>query len=287
MDLAVTTRPRPHGPAALVPQAFLAVAAICFVVPLLAVLRVALQDDPAQRLSRGDLLQGWSADGLRAAVTDPDVLTAARTSLLLVVAAIAINLALLAPVAVITAVRAPRLRPVVTTLTLLPWIAPPVALVVGVVATTESSAPWYPTSAFSLVPFYALWSMPFTYRVLDAGLRQLDARTLFEAGRALGATPAVIVLRVLLPGMRASLVAAAGLTAATVLGEYAFAAMLAQPTLSAVLVDGRAADPRGAMLLVLLVVLLAVLSLATLVLGGGPRRRQVPSGAGATERPRR
>ena len=252
-------------------RALLVAAAAAYAVPLLAIGRLALNDDPQLSLTPTILLRGWSTDAARTALADPDVLSAARTSVLVAVAAIAVNLVLLAPLAVVTVVRAPRLRPVVTALTLVPWIAPPVALVVGV-TTFDATAPWFLTSAFSLVPFYALWAMPFTYRVLDAGLRQVGARTLYEAARTLGASPLGAVRRVLLPSMRPALLAAAGLTAATVLGEYAFAAMLVEPTLATTLLDGPAGGPQGGMLLALLVILLAGLSLATLVAGGVRRR---------------
>ena len=70
--------------------------------------------------------------------------------------------------------------------TLLPWVIPPIALVVGVAATFRATVPWFLASDFSLVPFYALWAMPFTYRALDAGLRAISARTLYEAARSMG-----------------------------------------------------------------------------------------------------
>ena len=56
-------------------------------------------------------------------------------------------------------------------------------------ATFRATVPWFLASVFSLVPFYALWAMPFTYRALDAGLQAINARTLYEAARSMGASP--------------------------------------------------------------------------------------------------
>lgn len=257
-----------------VPRVYLVVMAVCFAVPMLVVVRLALRDDPTRPLEIGDVLDHWSASAMSRAATDPQVLEAARTTGVLIVGAVALNLTVLLPVALVTALRYPRLRPVVAALTLVPWIAPPVALVVGVVAATDAGVPWPLGNVYALLPFYALWTMPFTYRVLDSGLQALGARRLYEAGRVLGATRRTVVRRVLLPGLRASVVAAAVLTAATVLGEYAFATMLVQPTLSTVLVGENPDDPRGLMLLALLVASLA--GLALLALSSDRARHSAP-----------
>lgn len=261
MDPAVTGR-RWTSP---LKWAFLIVVALYFVVPMLAMARFAFQNVPTALLTPEKLLTGWSASGLWTAVTDPGILAAARTSLLLVVFAIALNLALLVPLAIITEVRSPQLRPVITALTLLPWVIPPIALVVGVAATFRAAAPWFLASVFSLVPFYALWAMPFTYRALDAGLQAINARTLFEAARSMGASLGTVIFRVLLPNMRASMVAASGLTAAMVLGEFAFASLLLKTTLPTEMVNYQRSDPRGGLALALFVMVLTALALGLVV----------------------
>lgn len=251
--------------AAPIKWAFLIVVALYFIVPMLAMARFAFQNVPTALLTPDRLLTGWSASGLWTAVTDPGVIAAARTSLLLVVFAIVFNLALLVPLAIITEVRSPGLRPVITAFTLLPWVIPPIALVVGVAATFRSAAPWFLASVFSLVPFYALWAMPFTYRALDAGLQAINARTLYEAARSMGASLGTVIFRVLLPNMRASMIAASGLTAAMVLGEFAFASLLLKTTLPTEMVNYQRSDPRGGLALALFVMVLTALSLGLVV----------------------
>ncbi len=263
----MTTATRRTGSriAAVGKSTFLILVGLYFVVPMLAMARFAFQNVPTALLTPEKIFTGWSAAGLWTAVTDPQVLSATRTSLLLVVFAIIVNLALLLPLAIVTEVRAPRLRPVLTAVTLLPWVIPPIAMVVGVAATFRATVPWFLASNFSLVPFYALWAMPFTYRALDAGLQAIGARTLYEAARSMGASLGTVVFRVLLPNMRAAVVAAGGLTAAMVLGEFAFASLLLKTTLPTVMVDYQRGDPRGGLALALFVMVLTAVALGLVV----------------------
>jgi putative spermidine/putrescine transport system permease protein len=258
-------RARALRPTAIVKWAFLVAVALYFIVPMMAMARFAFQSVPTILLTPDKLLTGWSAAGLWTAITDPRILAATRTSILLVVFAILLNLLLLVPLAIVTEVRSPQLRPYLTAVTLLPWVIPPIALVVGVAATFRATVPWFLASTFSLVPFYALWAMPFTYRALDAGLQAINARTLYEASRSMGASLATIIFRVLIPNMRASMVAASGLTAAMVLGEFAFASLLLKNTLPTEMVVYQASDPRGGLALALFVMLLSALSLGLVV----------------------
>ena len=264
MTSAATSGPR-WRVGSVLKWVFLTAVGLYFVVPMLAMARFAFQNVPTALLTPDRLLSEWSAAGLWTAVSDPQVLSAARTSLILVVLAIIVNLALLLPLAIVTEVRAPRLRPVLTALTLLPWVIPPIALVVGVAATFRATVPWFLASNLSLVPFYALWAMPFTYRALDAGLQAIGARTLYEAARSMGASLGTIVFRVLLPNMRAAIVAAAGLTAAMVLGEFAFASLLLKTTLPTVMVEYQRSDPRGGLALALFVMVLTAVALGLVV----------------------
>lgn len=244
---------------------FLVGVGLYFFVPMAAMARFAFQAVPTALLTPDKIFTGWSASGLTTALTDPDILSAARTSLLLVVFAILLNLVLLVPLAIVTEVRNPRLRPYLTALTLLPWVIPPIALVVGVAATFRATVPWFLASVFSLVPFYALWAMPFTYRALDAGLQAINAKTLYEASRSMGASLGTIIFKVLLPNMRASMVAAASLTAAMVLGEFAFASLLLKRTLPTEMVSYQRSDPRGGLALALFVMVLTALAVGLVV----------------------
>lgn len=244
---------------------FLAALGLFFLVPQLAMARFAFQNIPVALLGWDDLGSAWSLHRLTEALAEPALWEAARVSATLAVLAIIVNLALLLPLAVLAEIRAPWLRPILSGVTLLPWVIPPIALVVGVAATFRSLAPWFLASDLSLVPFYALWAMPFTYRALDAGLRSMNARTLVEAAQSLGASTLTVLVRVLVPNMSASIVAAGGLTAATVLGEFAFASLLLKNTLPTYLVTYQRQAPQAGMALALTVMVLTTLALGLVV----------------------
>jgi putative spermidine/putrescine transport system permease protein len=252
-------------PASVIKSGFIGMVALYFIVPMLAMARFAFQNVPMALLTPEKLLDGWSFSGLWTALSDPGIISATKTSVLLVAFAIALNLALLLPLAIITEVHNPRLRPVLSAVTLLPWVIPPIALVVGVAATFRAAVPWFLASDFSLVPFYALWAMPFTYRALDAGLQAINARTLYEAARTMGASLTTIIVRVIIPNIGAAIAAASALTAAMVLGEFAFASLLLKTTLPTEMVNYQRGDPRGGLALALIVMILTALALGLVV----------------------
>jgi putative spermidine/putrescine transport system permease protein len=244
---------------------FLVALGLFFIVPQLAMARFAFQNVPVVLLNAHTLASRWSVGALTAALSEPALWEAARVSVLLAVLTIVVNLALLLPLAIIAEIRVPRMRPLLTAVTLLPWVVPPIALVVGVAATFRPIAPWFLSNTLSLVPFYALWAMPFTYRALDAGLRAMNARTLVEAAQGLGASLPTVLFRVVVPNMSASVVAACGLTAATVLGEFAFASLLLKNTLPTYLVEYQRRAPQAGMALALAVMVLTALALWSVV----------------------
>ncbi len=149
-------------------------------------------------------------------------------------------LALMVPTVVLVDLKLPRLRTTVELLTLMPLVVPPIALVVGFrsvlawapdyfldtwlaevfFAIQEPALPWI------LVFAYVVLALPFVYRALDAGVRGADLRTLTEAARNLGASWPRVLVSVVLPVLRTSVLNAAFLTLALVLGEFTFANIL-------------------------------------------------------------
>ncbi|MBU6245488.1 MAG: ABC transporter permease subunit [Actinomycetales bacterium] len=241
---------------------YLAILGMFFAVPMLAMARFAFQSVPTALLNAQTLTKGWSLEGLAHALSDPQIMAATRTSLLLVLVSIIVNLALLLPVAIVVEVSHPVLRPWVSAATLLPWVVPPVALVVGVAATFRGTVPWFLASPLSLAPFYALWAMPFTYRALENGLRSMHARTLVEASLSLGCSYGRTITRMLIPSLWPSMVASACLTAALVLGEFAFASLLLKQTLPTQMLNYQRSDPRGGLALALFVMIVTAALLA-------------------------
>jgi putative spermidine/putrescine transport system permease protein len=232
-----------------------------FALPMLTMARFAFQRIPTALLSTDRLLEGWSLKGLTQALGEPGLHHAAWISLQLAVLAVIVNLALLLPLSIAVELYMPQFKGPMTMITLLPWVIPPIALVVGIAATFRTLAPWFLSSPLSLVPFYALTAMPFTYRALDSGLQSIGARTLNEAARSLGARTTTILFRVLIPNLGPSLIASSVLTVALVLGEFTFAALLLKNTLPTYMVNYQRGEARAGIALALAVMVLTAILL--------------------------
>ena len=165
--------------------------------------------------------------------------TALRISLSLAVATILLTLLLMIPTQLLLHLRYRKVRPIVEIITLLPLVFPPVVLVVGVSDTftwTHANLAGPVDDALTflrnvdrpyiLALIYVTLSMPFVYRAIDAGLRSIDTATLVEAARNLGAGWPTVVWRVLMPCLRTSIVNAAFLCFALVMGEFTIANIL-------------------------------------------------------------
>jgi putative spermidine/putrescine transport system permease protein len=221
------TRPGSSGRVATVAAwLFLAGVTIYFVFPFLAIARFSLQRVPTALLGANNLFDRWTFEGPLAAFRDPQFGTALRYTLMFTVGAVVLTIGLMLPTAMWVHLRVPQARPLVETLTVLPYMIPPIALVVGVIGAYKETTPWFFNSRFVLIPFYAVLAMPFTYRALDAGLRAIDLRTLVDASRSLGAGWTTTIVRVLIPNMRVALLSSSFLTATVVVGEFTMASIL-------------------------------------------------------------
>jgi putative spermidine/putrescine transport system permease protein len=218
----------------------------------------------------------------------PGFLTAFGTSLKLAIITVVLTLALLLPTMLVAHLRQPRLRPVIEMLCLLPLVIPPVVLVVGV----RTVLGWGPdqlagtplqtlfnglqnSSPPLILAFeYVVLALPFTYRALDAGLRASDVRTLVEAGRNLGSSWPTVVVRVVLPTLRTSVLNAAFLAFALVLGEFTIANVLLYQTFTVWILQFNDTDGQlsvGLSLLSLAITWLLLLVIAAL---GGRTRKE-------------
>ncbi|MFD9454520.1 ABC transporter permease [Streptomyces sp. NPDC059985] len=223
---AKARRPRPR----IWRGAVLGLAAAYFLVPLVASF-VFTVHVPGQGITFEAYTELLAAEGFTESLL---------LSLGLAAATIALSLLLAVPALVAVRIGSPRLRPVVEVVCMLPLVVPPIALVTGITTVLRwgpdhlSRTPLYQTFIavqnekfpFVLVLAYTVLALPFVYRSLDAGLRAVDVPTLTEAARSCGASWPYVVLRVLLPNLRASLAGAAFLTLALVLGEFTIASLL-------------------------------------------------------------
>ena len=184
--------------------------------------------------------QGFSLEAYTGILSAEGFTDSLLLSLGLAAATIALVLLLAVPALVAVRLGAPRLRPLVEVMCMLPLVVPPIALVTGISTVLRwgpehlSRTPLYQTFIavqdenfpLVLVLAYTVLALPFVYRSLDAGLRAIDVPTLVEAARNCGASWPYVILRVILPNLRTALAGAAFLTLALVLGEFTVAALL-------------------------------------------------------------
>jgi putative spermidine/putrescine transport system permease protein len=138
---------------------------------------------------------------------------------------VAISLALLVPTVYWVHLRLPRLRALMAFVAVLPFVVPPIVLVVGLLDLYRGSPQWFFGSPQFLVPGYVVLSFPYVFFALDTGFRSIDVTTLTEASQSLGAGWRTTLARVILPNIRIAALSGAILTLAVVMGEYTMASL--------------------------------------------------------------
>lgn len=215
---------------------------------------------------------------------DPRFLGSLVYSFVIGLITVVLSIALIVPTAYWVRLRAPRLRPIVEFVTLLPFVIPPVVLVFGLIkAFSRPPLPLTNTdigSSALLVFAYIVLSLPYMYRSVDAGLRAIDIRTLTEAAQSLGAGWFTILVRIILPNLRVALLSGAFLSLAIVIGEFTIATYLARPAFGpylSILGANRAYEPAAVSLISFGLTWLAMIAIA--MLGRGSRTRIQVGGA--------
>lgn len=231
--------------------------AVFFLVPLLALLDFSTTDV----LTKERTGSAW-----RQLLDDPVLSDAIRVSLLLALLTVVGMVVLLVPTMVWVRLRVPRATRLLEFLCLLPLTIPALVIVVGLTNVYAWVDYLIGDSPLTLTFVYVVLVLPYAYRAVDSSLAGLDARTLSEAARSLGAGWTTVILRVILPNIWPGVLAAAFISVALVLGEYTIASLLHFDTLPVVLVLLQKSDAPASMAaalgsLVLAFVLLIGLSL--------------------------
>jgi putative spermidine/putrescine transport system permease protein len=238
----------------------LTVLGLYFLVPVAASIWFTVRD-------RGE--GGLTAEHYAAIPTATGFAEAFTRSLVLAGLTVLIALVLMVPTVVLVELRLPRLRTTVELLTLMPLVLPPIALVVGVRSVLEWAPDYFlntpladaffalqePSLPWILVLVYVVLALPFVFRALDAGVRGSDLKTLTEAARNLGASWPRVLVSVVLPVLRTSVLNASFITFALVLGEFTVAVILGFETFPTWIVRISGSQPQ-------LSVAVSVLSLA-------------------------
>ena len=193
-----------------------------FLLPLLAMARFSLE---------GARLGTWSVTAWRqiASYTSsegiPPLISAVEITLELAVITSAAMLVLVVPTMIWIRLRVQWLARTMEFLSLLPLTIPAIVLVVGL-GPIYNRISHLSLSALMLFWIYVILALPYAYRALAAGLNAIDAITLSEAARSLGASWFSVIVRVIVPNMRQAILNALLLTSALVLGEFTIAFLL-------------------------------------------------------------
>ena len=198
---------------------WLALGIFYFIIPLLATFFFSLHG------KRGVL--GFSA--YVRVFHDPEFLHSFTFSLEMAVFTVIVGLALIIPTVIYIHLRAPWAKFLIESLSLLPFVIPPIVLVFGLIKMYNKPPLQLISSPALLVAGYVVISFPYIFRAVDAGLRAMDLRGLTEAAQSLGAHWWTIMFRIVLPNMKVAVLSATFLTFAIVIGELTMAVMLAWP----------------------------------------------------------
>ncbi len=194
----------------------LAAFAVFFFGPLLAML------DFSTRGAGG----GRSWDAWANLVQDPELRSAIVTSLLLAVFTVVLSLVLLVPTMIWVRLRVPWAGRLLESLCLLPLTIPALVIVVGITNVYQWVTYLLGDSALNLTFVYVVLVLPYAYRSLDSALSSIDAATLSEAARSLGAGWFTVIGRIIVPNIWTGVLSAAFISVALVLGEFTVASLL-------------------------------------------------------------
>lgn len=185
-----------------------------FLLPLAAVAEFSLKE--------GD---GYGFSHYKFILDDPQFRDTLWLSFKLALETVAIGLFLFVPTVYWVRLKLPQLRTAMEFLSILPFVVPPIVLIVGLLNVWNSRLPdVLVANPWGLLTFgYVILSFPYVYRSLDAGFRAIDVHTLTEASQSLGAGWGTTLFRVILPNIRVAALSGAFLTLAIVMGEFTMA----------------------------------------------------------------
>jgi putative spermidine/putrescine transport system permease protein len=187
--------------------------------------------DFSLRIKKGEL----SLLAYQNVLADPQFLASFRYSVIMGLITVAVSILIFVPTVYWIYLRLPQARPLVETITILPFIIPVIVYVFGLVRTFSG-----PPFQMTLSPFktdilitagYIVISMPYMFRAIDVGMRSIDVRTLTEAAQSLGASWWQILFNVIFPNLRIAILSGSLICFATVIGELILGDFLFRPAL--------------------------------------------------------
>ena len=195
-------------------------AVLYLVLPLLATVAFSF----ATVWSRSILPEGYTLEWYRVAIGNPEFGRTMARTLQAVLGAAVLSPLLVVPTLLYVHIKAPRFKPWLEFLSIVPWALPGVVLALAMIRTYVS--PYNVNRPVLLVLVYVLLSLPFVFRSIDAALSAIDARALVEAAQTLGAGWLPIARRVLIPNIVSGVLSGSLLVAALAAGEFVLARLV-------------------------------------------------------------
>jgi putative spermidine/putrescine transport system permease protein len=241
---------------------WMVIAGLIFFVPIYSIIQFSLSG----RVS-GQGLFHW----YQVVFADPLFKSSFWLSLQIAFETVLISLAIMVPTVFWIHLRLPRLRPVMDLISVLPFVVPPIVLIVGLSVFLRKFS-WLIVRPEVLSLVYVVFALPFLYRSLDAGLQAIDLKTLTEAGESLGASTTRTLLTVILPNLRSAIIGGSLLTVAIAMGEFTIASLLGFNTFSVYIYNvGTSTAYEGVALSFISLVITWGAMLSLFLLGGGNR----------------
>jgi putative spermidine/putrescine transport system permease protein len=213
----VAVKKKPMTPSAAL---WLLVGTAYFFIPLLAMLLFSIKDNQTGKCC--------SLSAYGTILHDGQFWHTIRISFILALETIAVSLIIFVPTVYWVHLKLPKLRPLLAFLALIPFVTPPIVLVVGLLNLYKGSPQWFYAKPYGfLVAGYVIIAFPYMFFALDAGFRAIDVHTLTEASQSLGATWRRTLMRVILPNVRVAALGGSFLTLAIVMGEFTMASLAA------------------------------------------------------------
>jgi putative spermidine/putrescine transport system permease protein len=169
---------------------------------------------------------GYTLDHVTATINDPLFVPTMTRSLIASIATILVSVILMTPTLFLVHVAAPRLRPVMEFLCLLPFALPTIVLALSLIRTYSTKPLVLSGTPQLLILAYVVTGLPFMYRALDNSLKAIDTAVLSEASSTLGASRWTTFRRVILPNIGPGIIAGALLVFSVSFGEFTLSSFL-------------------------------------------------------------
>lgn len=192
---------------------------VYFTLPMIAVLLYSFATRWTARIVPDGYTLRWWSDIL----SDPTVIEAFRTTFVLAILTVIVDLLVVVPAAYWARVRNRRIRTVIELAAAIPFALPYVVIGFGLLQFSGIVAPGLQGTFPLLLLGHAAIAFPFLYWAVDGSMAAADVQSLSQAAETCGASPFQIVRRVVLPNITAGLVSGGLLAFATSFGEFAMA----------------------------------------------------------------